>query len=179
MRYTTVIDITDLPHIYRNIHARLVYIHMALRAGYHDDDRDVCRLSIRNLAADVGITLSATRNALLQLEKSGLISRGSDCWIVKKWVATETPTPRTQASAAKKASGLSDAMRKLDQEQEERSRQITEWIRTSTITDISELVEKLESGKMARINGQRVYPSGRAIEWFRNQLNQKRKEHER
>ena len=175
MRYTTVIDISEFPQIYRNLNARLLYIHMALKAGYHDDDRDVCRQSIRNLAADVGITVSAVRNALLQLEKSGLISRGSDCWIVKKWVATETPSPRTQATVAKKAAGLSDAMRKLDQENEERSRQIMLWIHASTSNDISELVEKLESGKMARINGQRVYPSGRAIEWFKNQLQLKPK----
>ena len=173
MRYTTVIDITEFPQIYRNIHARLVYIHMALKAGYHDDDRDVCRLSIRNLAADVGITLSAARNALQQLEKAGLISRNSDCWIVKKWVAMDAPSPRTQATVAKKATGISDAIRKSDQELEERTRQISEWVRSSTREQIQELVEKLENGKMARINGQRVYPSGRAIEWFQNQLNQK------
>lgn len=174
MRYTTVIDITDFPQIYRNIHARLVYIHMALKAGYHDDDRDVCRQSIRNLAADVGITVSAVRNALLQLEKAGLISRNSDYWIVKKWVAMESPSPRTQSTVAKKASGISDAIRKNDQELEERTRQISEWVRSSTREQIQELVEKLENGKMARINGQRVYPSGRAIEWFRTQLNQRR-----
>lgn len=170
MRYTTVIDITDYTQIYRNLNARLVYIHMALKAGYHDDDRDICRLSIRSLAADVGITVSATRNALLQLEKSGLISKSSDCWIVKKWVATETPSPRTQATVAKKAAGLSDSIRKNDEEQEERSRQIYEWIRTSSQDDIKALVDKLKGGKMARINGQRIYPSAKSIEWFENQL---------
>ena len=173
MRYTTVIDITDFPQIYRNIHARCLYIHMALKAGYHDDDRDICRLSIRNLAADVGITVSAARNALQQLEKAGLISRGSDCWIVKKWVAMETPSPRTQLTVTKKASGISDAIRKNDQELEERTRQIAEWVRTSSRKDIQELVEKLENGKMARLNGQRIYPSSRAIEWFLNQLEKK------
>ena len=170
MRYTTVIDITDFPQIYRNINARLVYIHMALKAGYHDDDRDVCRLSIRSLAAYVGITISATRNALLQLEKSGLISKGSDCWIVKKWVQMDAPTPRTQKSVATKNSGLAEQIRKNDQELEERSRQIFEWVRSSSREQIQELVTKLENGKMARINGQRVYPSEKSIEWFRNQL---------
>lgn len=170
MRYTTVIDITDFPQIYRNIHARLVYIHMALKAGYHDDDRDVCRLSIRNLAADVGITVSATRNALLQLEKSGLISKSSDCWIVKKWVQMDAPSPRTQATVAKKASGIADAIRKNDQELEERTRLICEWVRTSSQNDIQALVEKLENGKMARINGQRVYPSAQSIQWFKKHL---------
>ena len=175
MRYTTVIDITDYSQIYRNIHARLVYIHMALKAGYHDDDRDVCRLSIRNLAADVGITVSATRNALLQLEKSGLISKSSDCWIVKKWVAMEAPSSRTQGTVAKKASGIADAIRKNDQEQEERTRQICEWVRSSTREQIQELVTKLDNGKMARINGQRVYPSASSIQWFENQLKLKPK----
>lgn len=170
MRYTTVIDISEFPQIYRNLNARLLYIHMALKAGYHDDDRDVCRQSIRNLSADVGITVSAVRNALLQLEKSGLISRGSDCWIVKKWVATETPSPRTQATVAKKTYVLSDAIRKNDEEQEERTRQIYEWLRTSGQDEIMALVEKLKGGKMARINGQRIYPSAKAIEWFQNQI---------
>lgn len=175
MRYTTVIDITDFPQIYRNIHARLVYIHMALKAGYHDDDRDICRLSIRNLAADVGITVSATRNALLQLEKSGLISKGSDCWIVKKWVLQESPTPRTQKTSSNKDSKLSAEIRKNDQEQEERARQIMDWVRSSSREQIQELVTKLETGKMARINGQRVYPSAQSIQWFENQLRLKPK----
>ena len=175
MRYTTVIDITDFPQIYRNIHARLVYIHMALKAGYHDDDRDICRLSIRSLAADVGITVSATRNALLQLEKSGLISKSSDCWIVKKWVLQESATPRTQKTASNKDSKLSAEIRKNDQEQEERARQITEWVRSSTREQIQELVTKLKNGKMSRINGQRVYPSSQSIQWFENQLRLKPK----
>lgn len=175
MRYTTVIDITDFPQIYRNIHARLVYIHMALKAGYHDDDRDICRLSIRSLAADVGITVSATRNALLQLEKSGLISKSSDCWIVKKWVQMDAPSPRTQSTVSKKASGIADAIRKSDQELEERSRQIFEWVRSSSREQIQELVTKLENGKMARINGQRVYPSSQSIQWFENQMKLKLK----
>ena len=175
MRYTTVIDLTDFPQSYRNIHARLVYIHMALKAGYHDDDRDICRLSIRNLAADVGITVSATRNALLQLEKSGLISKSSDCWIVKKWVLQESPTPRTQKTASNKDSKLSAEIRKNDQEQEERARQIMDWIRSSTREQIQELVTKLENGKMSRINGQRVYPSAQSIQWFENQLRLKPK----
>lgn len=175
MRYTTVIDITDFPQIYRNIHARLVYIHMSLKAGYHDDDRDICRLSIRSLAADVGITVSATRNALLQLEKSGLISKSSDCWIVKKWVLQESLTPRTQKTASNKDSKLSTEIRKNDQELEERTRQITEWVRSSTREQIQELVTKLENGKMARINGQRVYPSAQSIQWFENQLKLKPK----
>lgn len=175
MRYTTVIDITDFPQIYRNTHARLVYIHMALKAGYHDDDRDICRISIRSLAADVGITVSATRNALLQLDKAGLISKSSDCWIVKKWVLQESPTPRTQKTASNKDSKLSAEIRKNDQEQEERARQIMDWVRSSTREQIQELVTKLENGKMSRINGQRVYPSSQSIQWFENQLRLKPK----
>lgn len=175
MRYTTVIDITDFPQIYRNTHARLVYIHMALKAGYHDDDRDICRLSIRSLAADVGITVSATRNALQQLEKSGLISKSSDCWIVKKWVLQESATPRTQKTASNKDSKLSAEIRKNDQEQEERARQIMDWVRSSSREQIQELVTKLENGKMSRINGQRVYPSAQSIQWFENQLRLKPK----
>ena len=69
MRYTTVIDISDYRHIYKSANCRLVYLHLVLKAGYHDDDRDIVDVSIRNLAMRVGISVSATRHALRMLEK--------------------------------------------------------------------------------------------------------------
>lgn len=98
MRYTTLIDIREQPRIYGNIHARLVYLHMVLAAGYHDNDRDMLRYSIRSLAADVGCSVSAVRHALLVLQKSGLLTRHGDLWQVQKFVLPEdiTPRPKTQ-----------------------------------------------------------------------------------
>lgn len=96
MRYTTVIDISEISDIYKNSTARLIYIHMCLKAGYHDADRDLVRLSIRRLSADVGVTVSATRHALRLLERVGLLTREGELWRVKKWVEEQQITTRAK-----------------------------------------------------------------------------------
>lgn len=96
MRYTTVIDISEISEIYKNPTARLLYLHMSLKAGYHDADRDLVRLSIRRLSADVGVTVSATRHALHQLERVGLLTREGELWRVKKWVEEQQITTRAR-----------------------------------------------------------------------------------
>lgn len=96
MRYTTVIDISEMPEVYRNMTARLIYVHMSLKAGYHDNDRDLVTLSIRRLSADVGVTVSATRHALHLLERSGLLTRDGQTWRIKKWVEEQTITTRAK-----------------------------------------------------------------------------------
>ena len=96
MRYTTVIDISELSEIYKNPTARLIYLHLSLKAGYHDADRDLVKLSIRRLSADVGVTVSATRHALHQLERSGLLTREGELWRVKKWVEEQQITTRAK-----------------------------------------------------------------------------------
>lgn len=96
MRYTTVIDVSEISEIYKNPTARLLYLHMSLKAGYHDADRDLVRLSIRRLSADVGVTVSATRHALHQLERSGLLTREGELWRVKKWVEEQQITTRAK-----------------------------------------------------------------------------------
>lgn len=96
MRYTTVIDISEMPEVYRNTTARLIYMHMCLKAGYHDADRDLVRLSIRRVSADVGVTVSATRHALRLLERVGLLTREGELWRVKKWVEEQQITTRAK-----------------------------------------------------------------------------------
>lgn len=96
MRYTTVIDISEIPEVYRNMTARLIYIHMSLKAGYHDSDRDLVNVSIRRLSGDVGVTVSATRHALRLLERSGLLTRDGQLWRVRKWVEEQTITTRAK-----------------------------------------------------------------------------------
>lgn len=96
MRYTTVIDIAEISEVYKNATARLIYLHMSLKAGYHDADRDLVKLSIRRLSADVGVTVSATRHALHQLERVGLLTREGELWRVKKWVEEQQITTRAK-----------------------------------------------------------------------------------
>ncbi|MEE1348053.1 MAG: hypothetical protein U0K36_09270 [Bacteroidales bacterium] len=96
MRYTTVIDISEMPEVYRNTTARLIYIHMSLKAGYHDSDRDLINVSIRRLSADVGVSFSATRHALHLLVRSGLLVKEGQLWRIKKWVEEQTITTRAK-----------------------------------------------------------------------------------
>lgn len=96
MRYTTVIDLSEFPDIYRNHAARILYFHLALKAGYHDNDRDQVAVSIRRLASDTGITVSATRHALRILTQAGLLTRTGMIWMVTKWVAEQSITTRAK-----------------------------------------------------------------------------------
>lgn len=105
MRYTTVIDISEYPTIYKNFNARMVYFHLALKSGYHNDDRDKIRISIRQLSYAVGISVSATRHALSQLQKAGLLRYDHGTWDVLKWVLTPAITARPRVIAADGAQG--------------------------------------------------------------------------
>lgn len=114
MRYTTVIDISEMPEIYRNMTARLIYIHMSLKAGYHDSDRDLVNVSIRRLSADVGVTVSATRHALHLLVRSGLLVKEGQLWRIKKWVEEQTITTR-----AKTKREMMDQIQRLERQKQQ------------------------------------------------------------
>lgn len=123
MRYTTVIDITQCQEVYRNINCRLVYLHLALRAGYHDHDRDLVRYSIRNLAADTGLTVGAVRNAIRRLTKWKLLSRHNDIWTVTKWVSEQPVTTRAKTAREQQRLTMA-AMREQQSELREREAEI-------------------------------------------------------
>lgn len=114
MRYTTVIDISEMPEVYRNTTARLIYIHMSLKAGYHDSDRDLVNVSIRRLSADVGVTVSATRHALHLLVRSGLLVKEGQLWRIKKWVEEQTITTR-----AKTKREMMDQIQRLERQKQQ------------------------------------------------------------
>lgn len=96
MRYTTIIDVTEMPAVYRNINARMLYLHMVLVSGYHDDDRDRTIKSIRSLAEETGLTLSACRHAIKVLTQARLIMRDGPVWIVRKYIQEPSITPRAK-----------------------------------------------------------------------------------
>lgn len=101
MRYTTVIDIRDMPEVYRNPNCRLLYLHLALMAGYHDADRDLVRISIRRLADSSGLTVSATRHAIKLLIEAKLLRVKGSVYRVRKYVEEQPIT--TRAKTAKEA----------------------------------------------------------------------------
>lgn len=98
MRYTTLLDLREWPSLYANHNIRLVYLHLVLVAGYHDHNRDLTNISIRRLSEETGITISAVRNALEQLEKVRLIKRKKGVTFVVKYLKEQPITPRTTKS---------------------------------------------------------------------------------
>ena len=145
MRYTTIIDISEVPAIYRNPNSRLVYIHMALKAGYHDDDRDVLDTSIRILSAETGLSFSATRHALRMLEDAALIKKEGTTWIVKKWLPMGNVTPRPKVTQKQIDAAAEEARRRaLDERKEERERQRREAVKASGKTEFMLYYEGLQ-----------------------------------
>ena len=125
MRYTTCIDLTEIPDVWRNPNVVRLYYFMAMKCGYHDNDRDVLKISLRNLAYMAGLTLSATRHALKVLVAHGLLAQSNDAWVVKKFLLDQTITPRSsnkkrQAEITREQEQLA-LDRKLDEERRSRS----------------------------------------------------------
>lgn len=111
MRYTTIIDIRDYPQIYRSESCRLLYLHLVLASGYHVEDKDLCAASLRQLEAQTGLTFSAVRHALQQLQKAGLVTRQCDSWSVVKYCIPKDIATRPKPS--KKAGGFSEEAYKI------------------------------------------------------------------
>lgn len=173
MRYTTVIDISDMPEVYRNQAARLLYIHMALCAGYHDDDRDLVRQSLRVMAVRAGLTLSAVRHALGLLQRAGLVTREGEAWRVRKWFVDTPPTPRRQPKdrrAAHEASSIADnAERQISEYQANVLRAVREMTRDELQTWLDELRE----GRSLRHHGVNINANTRNVEWLENVIKTK------
>lgn len=147
MRYTTIIDITEFPDLYRNQVIRLVYLHLSLRSGYHDHDRDLIGTSIRRLASDVGVTVSGVRNALRQLERHGLVARAGDMYQVTKWTVTARVSPRTRTAAAQTAAEaqvLKEAQNIQRQRNQEAAKVERERLRAQGKTQFMVYVESLK-----------------------------------
>lgn len=94
MRYTTIIDVSTIPEIYRNNNAVRLYVHLCLRSGYHDYNRDAYKRSIRGLALELGMTVSAVRHAIKILSSFKLITQKNGIWLVRKYISDQTITPR-------------------------------------------------------------------------------------
>jgi len=162
MRYTTLIDITEIPALYRNVNARLLYLHLVLVAGYHDDDRDLADISIRRLASDTGLTVSATRHAIRMLQDAKLLFRQDGLWLVKKWLPAQkiSGRPKADPTTWRQPSELSTGDILLQQREEERARekQLEAQGKTSFMLYYEEKMRQAEEGDLeaARIVRQRA-----------------------
>lgn len=168
MRYTTIIDISEIQDVYRNKNARLVYLHLALKAGYHDEDRDVLRLSIRTTAWTVGLTVSATRHALAVLERAGLLRRTKSGWTITKWIQAADPTPRPKKKAA--ATGAGDLGRQFELEIEEYQRKLRSAIDDMTVDELQSWLQELKEGRQLNHRGTYLKPREENINWLTNQI---------
>lgn len=121
MRYTTIIDISEYPQLYRSDSVRLVYLHLVLKSGYHDNDRDMCGISIRRLSTECGLTISATRHALQLLEKYAMIRRHGSMTQVRKWVVEQPITSRAKTAAQAKQKEVRQA-EELDRARRDKQR---------------------------------------------------------
>lgn len=123
MRYTTIIDIREFPQIYRNDHAKLVYLHLVLVSGYHDEDRDQTPISIRQICYDTGLSLSAVRHSLKVLISAGLLSRSGINWTVKKFVLDKPISPRIRSEKKRSAAENLERERIIKEEQSQREKE--------------------------------------------------------
>lgn len=123
MRYTTIIDITQIPNVYRNKHARDLYMYLALKCGYEAHDRDLIRVSIRHIAGTLDMTIKAARHALSVLEQHHLIKREGDLWRVRKYIPGQS-IPRRKGQTAEPTAGidLERLQREADQAKAEQDR---------------------------------------------------------
>lgn len=155
MRYTTLIDISEIPAVYRNINVRLLYLHLCLKAGYHDTDRDVVDTSIRRLSADVGLTVSATRHALGILIASKLVTKQGNTWIVKKWLLEGAITRRPRQGKTARVEAMADAraeqqrlFEKQLQEQEKLREESEKTGKSSFMRYYESLLERAKNGDL-------------------------------
>lgn len=155
MRYTTIIDISEFPMLYRNVNARLLYLHLCLRSGYHDYDRDIYDISLRRLADEVGLTLSATRHALKVLGSMSLISMEGSTIKVKKWIADDPITKRARTKAQqididhqRERQRKQEEFDKTIRQQEERKAQLRSMGKTDFMIYYESLEAKASQGDL-------------------------------
>lgn len=173
MRYTTIIDITEIRQIWANPNTTRLYLFLCLKCGYRDDDRDIIDISLHRLEADTGLTFSAVRNALKQLQKVGLVARDGDAWRVKKWVQQASTSPRPKKNQAAAAHAAGDIVRQAEEQMEEQRRMILKVVGEVSRQELAEWIAELEDRRVLRHHGAQV-PANRAwIEWMKNQLEKK------
>lgn len=119
MRYTTIIDVSEMAWYNTNVNARLVYLHLALRAGYHEDNQDLVYTSLRRLAMELHLSVSATRYALATLRASGLVTPEGKALRVAKFVQPIIAAKRAAkqlVATTKEAESLGEAKRRIQDE---------------------------------------------------------------
>lgn len=158
MRYTTVIDVTEIADVWKNPNICRLYFYMALKCGYHDDDRDILKISLRTLAAQASLTLSATRHALKVLESQQLVTQEKDAFRVTKFVLDKKPTSRTQKTTATMSASeeAAEKARAADMKKEEEMRMKREFLHNASAAEIQTIIDKLNERKPRSIRVENI-----------------------
>lgn len=175
MRYTTVIDLRDYPQAYKSQSVRILYLHMCLTAGYHEEDRDIVTISIRRLAMSTGLTVSATRHAMAVLEHIGLLKKTTRGLLVTKWVASEQIQARPSSKPAKADPSLSRAIREQEQREEAYARKVEQAVRQLPVEELEKWLQELDEGRSLRHGGVSINASKKNTEWLKKWLNYRKK----
>ena len=150
MRYTTIIDIREFP-LYKNPACRTLYLHMVLASGYHETDMDQVTISIRGLATQTGLTVSATRHALSVLMKAGLVRRQSGHLHVAKYILQEGIPKRARSKKDQQQQQIArEREQKALEEDRQRFHQAQKAIADSSVQELQEYLDQM---KAARPNG--------------------------
>ena len=120
MRYTQIIDITECPALWRNHATARVYLFMTLKAGYHDDDRGLVRLSVRQIAAGTGLTKSAVEHALAMLTKWKVARRYRGALYVATMVPERPITKPKSRKNQEREKAIAEERERRDQEERQR-----------------------------------------------------------
>lgn len=169
MRYTTLIDISENAAVYRNPNTRLLYLHLALKSGYHDADRDIINTSIRRLAMETGLTISAVRHALHVLEEAALLNRKNpNGWMVKKWIIQTPPTPRTQKNTARHDSDQANIGKRYEDEIQAYRERVMNAVRASTREELQQWLRELEEGRRLNHHGASIAPNQDNVRWMKS-----------
>ena len=185
MRYTTVIDITELPPVWRNERATRMYLYLCLRCGYHDDDRDIVTCSRVQLAAELGMTEDAARHALAMLQRHGLLApmgtpRAGERrqYRVKKWVAVAKPGSRGSAEDYQRDFNDKverEVKRRLESARnEEFKRCCLQAFDSLTDEQLQQWRDELQQGKNVRHCGLSIRPTRAGIEFITNYINNRK-----
>lgn len=177
MRYTTVIDVTEIADVWQNPNISRLYFYMALKCGYHDDDRDILRISLRNLAAQSSLTLSATRHALKVLENAKIVSKEKEAFRVTKFVLDKKPTSRTQKTTATTSASeeAAEKARAADMKKEEEIRMKREFLHNASAAEIQKIIDKLNEKKPRTISVDNIIFYFREIENLQEWISFKKK----
>lgn len=173
MRFTTLIDITEYPQIWKSQSATRLYILLTLKCGYHDDDRDLIRLSLHTMEAEAGLSFSAVRHALKILMKAGLLVKENDGFRVTKWCAEKKITERSKKTGTAVTEESQAAVREAEQNRERLRRNRAEAISRCSAEQLRTWINEIESGTQKRHFGVLIPKSDDWLNYMKTQLEQK------